>query len=405
MDRTCGGNRQQPCPQPRPRARGHIVWAIATLAAVLIGQGAWFSARGQPATPPPSVTVAPVTVEDVAPVYSFVGHVITIQSVQIVPRVTAFVDNVPVQYGTEVKAGQVLIQLQRAQYEASLQSAQAQLASAQAALRLAQISYDRAVELVKRQAQPQSTLDQATATRDQAQAAVLSAQSNLAQAGLDLSYCTITAPISGQIGAVALTKGNLVTPSTPPLLVINELDPIRVVFSPSYREIIEVERKTGASRDKVAAGLTVRLKLPDGSMYGHDGSISFLDNQVDQATGTINVNADFPNPDRLLLPGAYVTVEVRQAAPQRRPLVPVEAVQIEESGSFVLVVGPDDKVRQQPIALGPQIAQNFVVVKGLSGGERVIVAGVQKVRPGEVVSPVVAPPPTASEAGARGQSG
>jgi membrane fusion protein, multidrug efflux system len=405
VDRTCGYCLPRPCAQPRSGVRGGVTLAIAALAAVLVGESWWFCAHGQPAAPPPSVTVALVTVEDVAPVYSFIGHVVTIQSVQIVPRVTAFIDNVPVQYGTEVRAGQVLIQLQKAQYEASLQSAQAQLASAQAALRLAQISYDRAAQLVRQQAQPQSTLDQATATRDQNQASVLSAQANLAQAGLDLSYCTITSPISGQIGAVAMTKGNLVTPSTPALLTINELDPIRVIFSPSYREMIAVERETGASRDKIAAGLTMRLKLPDGSEYDHDGRISFLDNRVDQATGTVNVYVDFPNPDRLLLPGAYVTVEVREAAPQRRPLVPVEAVQIEESGRFVLVVGPDNKVRQQPVVLGPQIAQDFVVNNGLSGGERVIVAGVQKVRPGETVIPVAAPPPSASEPGAHRQSG
>ena len=379
--------------------------AFAIFVAAAIGQSVWFYARAQPTVPPPTVTVASVAVEDVAPVSSFVGRVVTIQSVQIVPRVTAFIDDIPIQYGTDVKAGQVLIQLQKSQYEASLQSAQAQLASAQAALRLSQISYERAVQLVRQAAQPQSTLDQATATRDQDQASVLSAQANLAQAALNLSYCTISAPISGRIGAVTLTKGNLVTPSTSALLTINELDPIRVVFSPSFRQMVSAERRTGASRDQIAAQLTVRLKLPDGSEYDHPGRISFLDNQVDAATGTVNVYADFANSDRLLLPGAFVTIELRQAAPERRPLVPVAAVQMEENGSFVLLVGPDNKVKQQPVTLGPQIAQNFVVVKGLSGGERVIVAGVQKVRPAEIVNPVVAPTPAMPGAGAPAQSG
>jgi membrane fusion protein, multidrug efflux system len=351
------------------------------------------------------VSVAPVAIEDVAPVSSFIGRVVAIQSVQIVPRVTAFIDDVPVKYGTDVEAGQVLIELQKSQYEASLQSAQAQLASAQAALKLAQISYERAVQLVRQAAQPQSTLDQATATRDQDQASVISAQANLAQAGLNLSYCTISAPISGRIGAVTLTKGNLVTPSTSALLTINELDPIRVVFSPSFRQMVTAERKTGASRDQIAAQLAVRLKLPDGSDYDQPGSISFLDNQVDPATGTVSFYADFSNPNRLLLPGAFVSVELRQAAPERRPLVPVEAVQIEESGSFVLLVGPDNKVKQQPVTLGPQIAQNFVVVKGLSGGERVIVAGLQKVRPAEIVNPVAAPTSATPGAGAPAQGG
>jgi membrane fusion protein, multidrug efflux system len=398
--------------QRREQAMGQFTAVIRIMvgAAALIVFIARGSAEAQTAAPPPAVIFVPVAVKDVAPVYSFIGHVMAIQSVQVVPRVTAFVDNVMVKDGSNVSAGQVLFQLQREQYEATLQSAQGQLASAQAALRLAQIAYERALDLTKRGVASQASLDQATSTRDQDQAAVVSAQGNVAEAALNLSYCTISAAISGRVGRVTLTKGNLVTPSTPALLTINELSPIRVVFAVSYRQIVTVEARARAAGHLSGAKLAVQLKLPDGSEYNHPGAIAFQDNQVDSATGTVNVYADFPNPDGLLLPGAYVNVEVRRAVHEERPMVPVAAVQTEETGSFVLLIGPDNKVKQQQVTLGPQIAQDFVVVKGVSAGDRVVVAGIQKVRPGELVNPVPAPPASAppgqgGPSGASEQSG
>ncbi len=350
-------------------------------------------AAGQPshgpagAAPPPAVLVAPIRVENVAPSYSFIGHVIAIQSVQVVARVTAFIEKEPAKQGSDVKAGAVLFELQKAQYQAALQSAQAQLDNANAALRQAQLAYDRAAQLNKQGFEAQANLDQATATRAQDQANVLGAQANLAQAALNLSYCTIVSPIDGRIGAVTLTVGNLVTPSTPPLATINELDPIRVVFSVTDRTLVDVKQRTGASNEQIASSLVVDLVLPDGSKYKNPGTISFLNNEVDPQTGTVSVYADFPNPDRLLLPGSYVTTNVRRGKPQEAPLVPVAAVQTDQSGSFVLVVGPDNTVRQQPIELGRQLAQDFIVSKGLQGGERVIVEGVQKVHAGQKVNP------------------
>lgn len=372
--------------------------ACAACVSALAGMLAAAPAGAQAAAPPPAVTVAPVVVENVAPVYTFIGRVVAIHSVQVVPRVTAFIDSVPVKQGSEVKAGQVLFQLQKAQYQAALQSAEAQLMSAQAGFAQAQLAYQRAARLSQHGFEAQANLDQAIATRDQDQAAVLTAQATLAQAKLNLSYCTITAPIAGRIGTVTLTKGNLVTPSTPALATINQLDPIRVVFSVSYRVLVRAEQKTGATQGRIASGLTVELKLPDGAEYRYAGKIAFFNNQVNTQTGTVSIYADSPNPDHLLLPGAFVTVEVRRAKPQERPLVPVEAVQTSQSGSFVLVVGADDKVEERPVTLGPQIAEDFIVDKGLSGGEHVIVAGVQKVKPGETVHPVPAPAASAAPA-------
>jgi membrane fusion protein (multidrug efflux system) len=359
--------------------------ASALVIAGLFGASAW-------ADPPaPVVTVAPVVVRNIAPAQSYVGHVIAIQQVQIVPRVTAFIDAVPVKQGSNVKAGQVLFQLQKAQYENAVEAAQAQLASAEAALKLAEVSLTRAQQLAKRQFESVANLNQAEATQAQDQANVEAAQANLAQARLNLSYCTITSPIEGRIGAIALTKGNLVTPTTPTMATVVQIDPIRVVFPVSDQAIVAAEKRSGASASNIAKALVVHLTLPDGSAYGHRGTVAFFENVVQQQTGTVNIYADFPNPDGFLLPGAFVNVAVSRAKPEERALVPVEAVQTEQHGSYVLVVGTDNKVRQQPVELGRQIAQNYIVNKGLAAGDRVIIAGVQKVKPGEIVKTVAAP--------------
>ena len=350
-------------------------------------------ADAKPAAPPPVVTVATVKKGNIASVHSFIGRVIAIQTVQIVPRVTAFVEQVPVKQGSNVTAGQIIYELQKTQYQAAVQSAEAQLTSAQAALRNDQVAYSRADRLNHQGFEAQATLDTAIATREQAQAAVESAQAAVTQAALNLSYCTIRAPIDGRIGAVSVTKGNLVTPSTPAMATINQLDPIRVVFSVAANDLVSAERKTGHSQSEIAQKLSVRLQLPDGSTYAEPGKIAFLSNSVDQQTGTVSIYADFANPQRLLLPGMFVTANVRDTTPVDRILVPVAAVQTDQNGSFVLTVGPDNKVAQQPVTIGAQIAQNFVVTKGLAAGSRVIVDGLQKVQSNEIVKPIEADPP------------
>jgi membrane fusion protein (multidrug efflux system) len=332
---------------------------------------------------PPSVGVAPVSTQNIAPSVSNIGHVIAIQSVAVVPRVTAFIDQVNFKQGSDVKAGQVLFSLQPQQYQAALQTAQAQLASAQAALENAQLTYGRAQSLNASGFSPYSILDQDIATRNEDQANVLGAQAAVTTAQLNLSYCTITAPINGRIGTVVLTKGNLVTTTTGTLATINQLDPIRVTFAVAANSPILLATQSNPD----LSNFTVSLDLPDGAPYPIKGHIAFLDNQVDSATGTVNIYADFANPKALLLPGAYVNVLTAPAQAQNALMVPVAAVQTDQKGEFVLVLGPGNKVVQTSVTLGDQIAQNFVVKSGLSAGQQVIVDGIQKVHDGQVVSP------------------
>ncbi len=345
--------------------------------------------------PVPSVVVTRVTQQNIAPVFSNIGHVTAIQTVKIVPRVTAFIDRVNFKQGSDVKEGQVLFTLQKAQYEAALQTAAASVASAKAALENAQLTYSRAVSLGARGFESQSSLDAALATRDEDQANVMSAQANLANAQLNLSYCTILAPISGRIGAVALTKGNLVTANSGTLATINQLDPIRVVFSVSSDSPILAAAQSGPTESQFTLG----LELPSGKPYPLKGKIAFLDNQVTTNTGTVNIYADFANPNGLLLPGAYVNVDTAPAQATEALLVPVSAVQTDQHGQFVLTVGPDHKVHQEIVTLGEQIAQNFIVKFGLKLGDQVIVDGTQKVKVGDTVTTTTAPAESASAPG------
>jgi membrane fusion protein (multidrug efflux system) len=307
-------------------------------------------------------------------------------------RVTAFLDKIDFQEGGDVRKDQVLFELEKAPFQAAVQAAQAQLDKAQASYAQAQVAFERSQKLNTQGFEAQAALDQARATRDSAAADVEAAKANLATAAINLSYTSIVSPIDGRIGASAYDVGNLITPSSKTLATVNQMDPIRVTFAVADRDMVSVQQRTNTGPHQIAQELTVGLQLPDGSQYKEQGRITFIDNQVDPATGTVTVWADFANPDRLLLPGAFVTVQVRRANPQQKPTVPVAAVQTDQQGSYVLLVGPDDKVKQQPVKLGRQIAQSFIVDQGLSGGEQVIVQGVQKVRPGQAVTPVQAGP-------------
>jgi len=375
-----GTNRRASCGQfldiDEAKLRSIIVFGGSLLAAVLP------AAPFARADAPPSVVVTKVIQQNIAPSFSNIGHVVAIQSVKLVPRVTAFIDQVNVLQGSDVHAGQLLFTLQTAQYQAAVQTAQANLESAQAAYTNAELAYQRAAHLNATGFEADSNLDSAMATRDEDQANVLSAQASLATARLNLSYCQITAPIDGRIGAVSMTKGNLVTTTSGTLATINQLNPIRVEFAVSTDSPILSAAQSGARESQ----FRLTLDLPDGKPYPAPGKIAFLDNEVDSSTGTVNVYADFPNSQALLLPGAYVNVNTAPAKPEEALLLPVAAVQTDQNSQYVLVVGPDNKVAQDNVVLGDQIGQNFVVKSGVKLGDEVIVDGIQKVKTGEVVS-------------------
>jgi membrane fusion protein (multidrug efflux system) len=226
---------------------------------------------------------------------------------------------------------------------------------------------------------------------------VLSARANLETAVINFSYTRIVTPISGRIGQAAYTLGNFVGPTSGALATVVQIDPIRVVFSVADGTIVGALQKSGKTLAQLSSRVALHLELSNGKAYPLAGTIAFINNQVDAETGTVEVWGLFANPDGLLLPGGFANVEFSAAKPEERPVVPVQSVQNDASGSFVLLV-VDGKVRQQPVSLGAQIGESLVVTKGLQGGEMVIVQGFQKGAAGQAVTSTPGTTPAANPA-------
>jgi membrane fusion protein (multidrug efflux system) len=318
-------------------------------------------------------------------------------------RVEGFLQQVAFEQGHPVEAGQLLYQIEQDQYQAALASAEGQLAAAEAALSSAnatledrQADFARFAELVKKGDTSQTNFDRAKAQRDEAQAAVESAKASIKQAQaairsaqINLGYTTIASPIAGRIGATKFTEGNLVNPSSGNLATVIQLDPIRAVFSIPSSDFVRLQEQVSGDGAVDARELFVpELILPTGATYKEKGKVAFADNQVDPATGTVPIYADFPNPDRILLPGQFVTALVSTAKTQKQPVVPASAIQRTREGEQVYLVGQDNRVEQRAIKTDVQVGTGYAVSSGLQAGEIVIVSGVQKVKPGMVVKPI-----------------
>ena len=335
--------------------------------------------------PPPLVTVTSVTLEDVNPAAEYVGHVEAIQAVEIRARVEGFLEQVNFKEGDFVQAGDVLYLIEQAPYKAKVAADRARLAQAEAEL-------ERANRHLKRlqAARPESIratdMDDAVAAQLRAKAQLSEARATLTRSELDLGYTTIKAPISGRLGRTAFTKGNLVNQASGPLARIVQLDPIRVVYSISQNDLsaIQVALKDSSENNKDPI-LVPHIKLPNEENYESPGQVDFVNNQVDSSTGTIAVWAVFDNHDGLLLPGQYVTVLIRHSKTKMLPVVPQSAIQEDREGRYVLVVDGDNRVLQRRVKTGPVVGAMWAIESGLAAEEKVIVEGVQKVRPGMVV--------------------
>lgn len=339
----------------------------------------------------PQVRVMTVQEQNVVPASEYVGHVEAIQTVELRARVEGFLEEVSFTEGDLVREGQVLYRIEPDGYMARVAMEKARVAQAEAELARAQSHLKR-----MRSVNPQSI---SALDLDNAVAAELAAKANLAAAGaalddseINLAYTTITAPISGRIGRTAYTRGNLVNPAAGVLATIVQTDPVRVAYAVSENDIATVHK---AIREMDTPGgaqlLSPRLILPGNQLYTETGQVVFVDNRVDTGTGTITVRARFDNPDRLLLPGQYVTVQVRAAAPKLMPVVPQSAVLVNQDGRYVLTV-KDGMATPQPIVTGTALDRMWAVESGLEAGDRIIVSGIQKVQPGQPVTVLPADP-------------
>jgi len=362
---------------------------------------AWFltperAKPAQTAAPPPApaVGVRLATMKGVSQSFEFVGRVKAIEKVEIRARVEGFLDKVTfhggqdLKEGQEVKAGDLLYQIEKVQFQALVDQAKANLAVAEAELTNAKLQYNRQVELNKRQYSPQSTVDQDKAAVDTAAGKVMQAQAALTQARVNLDYTDIRAPIDGRIGRTAFTVGNLVNPASGVLATIVSQDPVYVLFPVSVRDletIREARRKEGGELSKIE----IRLRLSNGQEYPHRGTWNFTDPQVDQGTDTLIMRATMPNPERMLADGQFVTAIIRERQEAPRLVIPQTALQVDQSGYYVLIVNAEHKIEQRRVQTGPNRGTDVVVNSGVKEGDKVIVDGIQKVRPGQVVQETV----------------
>jgi membrane fusion protein, multidrug efflux system len=356
-----------------------VLWLMASCGAV---------AAQSP--PPPSVSVIPVASREVRETADFLGRVTAVNKVEIVARVQGFIEQRLFTEGQLVKTGDLLFRIEQDTYKAAVEQQNANLAKAKAAETNTALQLARAKELVRNQNIPQATVDQRAADESVAQANVMEAKASLEQAEINLRYTEIRAPIDGRIGLANFTVGNLVGPLSGTLATVVSLDPIYVIFQASERDILDYKRRIAALSDK-SGHLAVHVKLPDGSVYPETGRTDFLDIQVDSNTDTVAVRAQMPNPQGLLVPGGIVGITVEAGAPRKALVIPESAVQIDQGGRFVLLVDAAKKVELRRITAGAEQGRDVVVTSGLKEGELVIVEGVQKVRPGQLVAPSLAP--------------
>lgn len=348
------------------------------------------AAPAQGALPPPAVSVTPVVSRQVTETGDFIGRVTAIDKVDIVARVSGFIEERSFTEGQQVKTGDLLFRIEQETYKAAVEQQRANLAKAKATEVNAALQLERSKELVRNKNIPQSTVDQRAADEAAAQANVMAAQALLHQAEINLGYTEIRSPIDGRIGFANFTVGNLVDPSSGKLATIVSQDPIYVIFQPSERDILEYKRRIAESAGKIVH-LTVRIKLPNGSAYPHPGLTNLLDVQVESTTDTVAVRAQVPNPEGHLIPGGVVGVAVDRGPPRSALVVPQSAVELDQAGRYVLVVDEAKKVELRRVTTGVEQGRDVVVTSGLKEGELVIVEGIQKVHPGQVVTASTAP--------------
>ena len=334
------------------------------------------AAKGPPAVP---VTSTLVRAQDVPLYRTGVGTVVAAQSVTVKPRIDGQLDKVAFTEGQDVKAGQLLVQIDARTLQAQLLQAKAQKDKDEAQLGNARADLARYLMLIGEDAATQQQVDTARALVAQLEAAVKTDAAQINFAEVQLTYTTITAPISGRVGARLVDPGNIVHAADPGgLVVINQIDPISIVFTLPEEVVQEINAVQRSSREPLAVVAYPRT----GDKPLATGKLILLNNQIDTSTGTVQLKSSFANPDHTLWPGQYVNVRLMLGQRSQAVTVPAAVVQRSQDGTFAYVVNDDKTVRNQPIAVA-QIQDGIAVIdKGLTAGERVVVDGQYKIKPG-----------------------
>jgi membrane fusion protein (multidrug efflux system) len=373
-----------PLPRAAARQAGLAGLLLAALSLAACEEKAQAQAPGS--GPPPSVKVVslppePVTLQTIRP-----GRTAAFQVAEVRPRVSGVIRARLFREGQEVAAGQPLYQIDPAPYEASLASAQANLAKAEATLGSARVTVSRYRPLVAQNAVSRLDYETAVATQRGAEADVAAARAAVTTAQINLDYTKVDSPIAGATSRSAMTVGALVTADqTATMLTVTQLDPIYVDVTQPATTLLRLRRDLAEGRLARASEseAEVRLVLEDGTDYPHAGRLQVSEVTVDQSTGSVTLRAQFPNPDRMLMPGMFVREKVAQGVAQAGLLVPQQAVQRNAKGEAVVkVVQADGSVEQRVIDAGEAIGTSWLARQGLQAGDKVIVEGGQRVQPG-----------------------
>lgn len=357
--------------------------------------------------PPPQGGAVPVTAVTLAPApvtltRELPGRTTPFAVAEVRPQVSGLIRKRLFVEGGEVKAGQPLYQLDDASYRADNNSARASLARAQATLVTARLHAQRSADLIKVDAISKQDNDNAQAALRQAEADVKAAQAVLEGTGVILDYARITAPISGRIGRSTVTQGALVTAGqTTALATVQQLDPIYVDLAQSSSELLALRKGLASGALGSTDGLPVKILLEDGSEYSHEGKLAFSEVTVDPSTGSFALRVVVPNPDGVLLPGMYVRAVVGDGQRQNAILVPQQGIARDPKGNTsAMLVGKDGKAEVRPVQVSRTVGDKWLVDGGLAAGDRVIVEGLQKIRPGVPVQVVEAGAPVVRQVAA-----
>jgi multidrug efflux system membrane fusion protein len=355
--------------------------------------------QAAPAMPAPLVTLVNATAQDVPKYLDEIGRNAAFESVTVTPQLAGRIVERHFSDGENLRKGQLLFVIDPRPYKAQLDSATASLAQTKAALDLAKIQFARDEEIIGTRAISKQDYDTKKNTVDVDQAQVEAAEAALETAKLNLEYCYIHSPINGRAGARLVDVGNIVQANSTALLSIQRIDPIYATFTVTESDLPEVERQM--SRGLLRAAVRLPSDTEDAAKSGR---IEFLDNTVQNGSGTVNLRATLDNPDHHFWPGQFVDVRLVLNTAKQAVLIPNEAAQISQKGPFVYVVKPDDTAELRPVKLGQRQGKDVVVTEGLAPNERIVLAGQMLVRPGAKVR-VDANAPSAAPANADNPSG
>ena len=349
---------------------------IPVLLAVFLCLAAVLAAPVARAQQAPVVGTVAVQSKDIADSARFTGRVNAVNKVDILPRVDGFLLSLGFKEGQAVSDGQTLFEIEPDSYKAAITEIEGRIQAAEADKKLADIEVDRQQTLVGDQVAAENVLQQAQARQGQAAGTLQELQGELQIAKLNLSYTTITAPFDGRVGLTDMAEGAYVSPQSGTLVTVSSIDPIYVTFPVSESVFLDFTARQKARDTK--APLAVAITLANGRDYDHDGTIAVVDTQVQPGTDTILIRASFPNPEGLLRDGQLVRVTLTQDTGEDSLTIPAQALQRDQGGYFVLVVGDDGKVEKRAITFGRMAGPDVIVAGGLKQGEQVITEGIQR---------------------------